>query len=47
MMVSEGCEMKKRDEEETCHDGEVIVVDAVVVDGWLKQVRVCLEPGDG
>lgn len=29
----------------TYHDGEVIVVDAVVVDGGLQQVRVLFEPG--
>lgn len=32
--------------DETYHDGKVIVVDAVVVDGRLKQVRVFLKPGD-
>jgi hypothetical protein len=29
----------------TYHDGKVVVVDAVVVDGRLQQMRVGLEPG--
>lgn len=33
-------------ENRTYHDGEIIVVDAVVVDWRLKQVRVFLKPGE-
>lgn len=33
-------------ENRTYHNGKVIVIDAVVVDGRLKQVRVFLKPGD-
>ena len=31
----------------TYHDGEIFIVNAVVVDRGLKEVRVFLEPSEG